>query len=202
MELLKSFLKSIGTILIVSIVLAIINVITKNESIAYLATYFIFSLLFICKYKNAYINGFKSLKKSLNFKNIISIIFFIFLSFISNFILVNILNSNASNQENILSFINSSPLLIIPVVLIFAPIVEEVIYRLPYKKNKLSIILSTFIFALSHITNISINELFFFISYLFLSISLSIAYFKDENIVLSTITHILNNLISLVLLFI
>ena len=202
MNSLISFFKSIGLLLIVSFIMAVFSILTKNQVVAYFFTYFTSSFIFLFIYKDKLKNDLKNIRNDLNTKNIIVIVLFLVLSFISNIILVNMLNQEASNQEIAVSMFKSFPLLGIPAICLFAPFVEEIIYRLPYKKNWLSIIISTIVFTFAHISNFSLIQMFFLIPYLFLSISFSFAYFKNENIILSTTTHILNNLISVVLLLI
>lgn len=202
MNSLISFFKSIGLLLIVSFIMAVFSILTKNQAVAYFFTYFTSSFIFLFIYKDKLKNDLKNIRNDLNTKNIIVIVLFLVLSFISNIILVNMLNQEASNQEIAVSMFKSFPLLGIPAICLFAPFVEEIIYRLPYKKNWLSIIISTIVFTFAHISNFSLIQMFFLIPYLFLSISFSFAYFKNENIILSTTTHILNNLISVVLLLI
>ena len=202
MNSLISFFKSIGLLLIVSFIMAVFSILTKNQAVAYFFTYFTSSFIFLFIYKDKLKNDLKNIRNDLNTKNIIIIVLFLVLSFISNIILVNMLNQEASNQEIAVSMLKSFSLLGIPAICVFAPFVEEIIYRLPYKKNWLSIIISTIVFTFAHISNFSLIQMFFLIPYLFLSISFSFAYFKNENIILSTTTHILNNLISVVLLLI
>ena len=202
MNSLISFFKSIGLLLIVSFIMAVFSILTKNQTVAYFFTYFTSSLIFLFIYNDKLKNDLKNIRNDLNTKNIIIIVLFLVLSFISNIILVNLLKQEASNQEIAVSMFKSFPLLGIPAICLFAPFVEEIIYRLPYKKNWLSIIISTIVFTFAHISNFSLIQILFLIPYLFLSISFSFAYFKNENIILSTTTHILNNLISVVLLLI
>lgn len=202
MNSLISFFKSIGLLLIVSFIMAVFSVLTKNQVVAYFFTYFTSSFIFLFIYKDKLKNDLKNIGNDLNTKNIIIIVLFLVLSFISNIILVNLLKQEASNQEIAVSMLTSFPLLGILAICLFGPFVEEIIYRLPYKKNWLSIIISTIVFTFVHISNFSLIQILFFIPYLFLSISFSFAYFKNENIILSTTTHILNNLISVVLLLV
>lgn len=202
MNSLISFFKSIGLLLIVSFIMAVFSILTKNQTVAYFFTYFTSSLIFLFIYKDKLKNDLKNIRNDLNTKNIIIIVLFLVLSFISNIILVNLLKQEASNQEIAVSMLTSFPLLGIIAICLFGPFVEEIIYRLPYKKNWLSIIISTIVFTFAHISNFSLIQILFFIPYLFLSISFSFAYFKNENIILSTTTHILNNLISVVLLLV
>ena len=202
MNSLISFFKSIGLLLIVSFIMAVFSILTKNQTVAYFFTYFTSSLIFLFIYKDKLKNDLKNIRNDLNTKNTIIIVLFLVLSFISNIILVNLLKQEASNQEIAVSMLTSFPLLGILAICLFGPFVEEIIYRLPYKKNWLSIIISTIAFTFAHISNFSLIQILFFIPYLFLSISFSFAYFKNENIILSTTTHILNNLISVVLLLV
>lgn len=202
MNSLISFFKSIGLLLIVSFIMAVFSILTKNQTVAYFFTYFTSSLIFLFIYKDKLKNDLKNIRNDLNTKNIIIIVLFLVLSFISNIILVNLLKQEASNQEIAVSMLTSFPLLGILAICLFGPFVEEIIYRLPYKKNWLSIIISAIVFTFAHISNFSLIQILFFIPYLFLSISFSFAYFKNENIILSTTTHILNNLISVVLLLV
>lgn len=202
MNSLISFFKSIGLLLIVSFIMAVFSILTKNQTLAYFFTYFTSSLIFLFIYKDKLKNDLKNIRNDLNTKNIIIIVLFLVLSFISNIILVNLLKQEAINQEIAVSMLTSFPLLGIIAICLFGPFVEEIIYRLPYKKNWLSIIISTIVFTFAHISNFSLIQILFFIPYLFLSISFSFAYFKNENIILSTTTHILNNLISVVLLLV
>ena len=202
MNSLISFFKSIGLLLIVSFIMTVFSILTKNQTVAYFFTYFTSSLIFLFIYKDKLKNDLKNIRNDLNTKNIIIIVLFLVLSFISNIILVNLLKQEASNQEIAVSMLTSFPLLGIIAICLFGPFVEEIIYRLPYKKNWLSIIISTIVFTFAHISNFSLIQILFFIPYLFLSISFSFAYFKNENIILSTTTHILNNLISVVLLLV
>ena len=202
MNSLISFFKSIGLLLIVSFIMAVFSILTKNQTVAYFFTYFTASLIFLFIYKDKLKNDLKNIRNDLNTKNTIIIVLFLVLSFISNIILVNLLKQEASNQEIVVSMLTSFPLLGIIAICLFGPFVEEIIYRLPYKKNWLSIIISTIVFTFAHISNFSLIQILFFIPYLFFSISFSFAYFKNENIILSTTTHILNNLISVVLLLV
>lgn len=202
MNSLISFFKSIALLLVVSFIMAIFNMTIKNQTIVYFFTYFVTSLIFIFIYKDKLRKDFLSLKKDLNIKNIIIVVLFLVLSFVSNEVLVNILKQEASNQEIVTSILKKFPILGIPAICLFGPFIEEIIYRLPYKKNWLSIIISTVVFTLSHMVDFSLTQTLFIIPYLLLSISFNFAYFKNENIILSTIAHILNNLISVVLLLI
>ena len=202
MDTLKSFIKSMGFLLLTSFVMALLTLFIKNENLAYLFTYLSLAIFFIIFYKDRIINDAKNLKKDLSLKNILIPISLFILCFIVNAILIQLLKVEANNEIIVEKTLLSSPLLTIPYMCIFAPIVEEMTYRLPYKKNKLSIFISTLVFALLHIVYKTPIDLIFIIPYFILSSGLSYAYFKNENILMSIIMHIINNSINIMLLFI
>ena len=201
MNCLKSFAISISLIIFNSFIYALLFLFLKNEIYTYFLTYILLSIFFTIIYKNKIKQDFFKLR-NISLKQILFIILFIALSFISEYILLNSMKTNSLNQKELENMISSSPLLMSIMLTVFSPFVEEVIYRLPYKKGFVSICLSTIIFALVHLNLGNSKDLIFFIPYMFLSISLSVAYFKDENILTSTFAHILNNLIAIMVLFI
>lgn len=202
MDTLKSLIKSMGFLLLASFVMALLTLFIKNENLAYLFTYLLLAIFFIIFYKNKIIDDAKNLKKDLTLKNILIPISLFILCFIVNDILIQLLKVKANNEIIVEKTLLNSPLLTIPYMCIFAPIVEEMTYRLPYKKNKLSIFISTLVFSLLHIVYKTPIDLIFIIPYFILSSGLSYAYFKNENILMSIIMHIINNSINIMLLFI
>ena len=202
MNTLKSFIKSLFFLLLTSFVMAILTLFIKNENFTYLFTYLLLALFFIIFYKDKIINDAKNLKKDLTLKNILIPISLFILCFIVNAILIQLLKVEANNEIIVEKTLLNSPLLTIPYMCIFAPIVEEITFRLPYKKNKLSIFISTLVFSLLHIVYKTPIDLIFIIPYFILSSGLSYAYFKNENILMSIIMHIINNSINIMILFI
>ena len=202
MDTLKSFIKSMGFLLLTSFLMALLTLFIKNENFTYLFTYLLLALFFIIFYKDKIINDAKNLKKDLTLKNILIPISLFILCFIVNAILIQLLKVEANNEIIVEKTLLNSPLLTIPYMCIFAPIVEEITFRLPYKKNKLSIFISTLVFSLLHIVYKTPIDLIFIIPYFILSSGLSYAYFKNENILMSIIMHIINNSINIMILFI
>ena len=202
MDTLKSFIKSMGFLLLTSFIMALLTLFIKNENLAFLFTYLLLAIFFIIFYKDKIINDAKNLKKDLTLKNILIPISLFILCFIVNDILIQLLKVEANNEIIVEKTLLNSPLLTIPYMCIFAPIVEEMTYRLSYKKNKLSIFISTLVFSLLHIVYKTPIDLIFIIPYFILSSGLSYAYFKNENILMSIIMHIINNSINIMLLFI
>lgn len=202
MNTLKSFIKSMVLLLLTSFIMAILTLFIKNESLTYLFTYLFASIFFVLFYKDKIIKDAKNLKKDLTLKNILIPISLFILCFIVNIVLIQLLKVEANNEIIVEKTLLTSPLLTIPCMCIFAPIVEEITFRLPYKKNKLSIFISTLVFALLHIVYKTPIDLIFIIPYFILSSGLSYAYFKNENILMSIIMHIINNSVNIVVLFI
>lgn len=202
MNTLKSFIKSMVLLLLTSFIMAILTLFIKNESLTYLFTYLFASIFFVVFYKDKIIKDAKNLKKDLTLKNILIPISLFILCFIVNIVLIKLLKVEANNEIIVEKTLLTSPLLTIPCMCIFAPIVEEITFRLPYKKNKLSIFISTLVFALLHIVYKTPIDLIFIIPYFILSSGLSYAYFKNENILMSIIMHIINNSVNIVVLFI
>lgn len=202
MDTLKSFIKSMVFLLLTSFVMALLTLFIKNENLVYLFTYLLLALFFIIFYKDKIINDAKNLKKDLTLKNILIPTSLFILCFIANIVLIQLLKVEANNEIIAEKTLLNSPILTIPYMCIFAPIVEEMTYRLPYKKNKLSIFISTLVFALLHIVYKTPIDLIFIIPYFILSSGLSYAYFKNENILMSIIMHIINNSINIMVLFI
>lgn len=113
----------------------------------------------------------------------------------------------AANQAMIVETLNSngSFIMILSVVLL-GPIVEELIFRktiFSFFKNKtFAILLSSLVFGLVHLTNESslVTALINLPSYLIPGLVFGYIYAKnDENLIAPTLTHILSNAISVIL---
>jgi membrane protease YdiL (CAAX protease family) len=122
-------------------------------------------------------------------------------------ILVQLLgvNETAVNQEAVEASLNAMPLAMIFSVVIFAPIVEEIIFRLVLMKlfnwkPVYSILFSSFLFGLMHV--IAGGELIHVIPYFLIGIVFGFIYHKNDNIWHATILHMLHNGLSAVLLFV
>ena len=127
----------------------------------------------------------------------------------SNYFIEKITNIKiATNEENVRLLIKQLPIFMCFSSCIFAPIVEEIIFRKTFKnifKNKyLFIILSGLIFGLIHLsfTKINFNELLMIIPYVLMGISFSYIYYKSDNIFTTIILHSTHNLILLIIQFI
>ena len=79
--------------------------------------------------------------------------------YISNIIIMNIIGSSGTNEENVQLLIHKVPLFAFLLTTIFAPIVEELIFRLNlsdcFKNKKLFMIISGLLFGFVHVMGTS-----------------------------------------------
>ena len=124
---------------------------------------------------------------------------------ISNIILTKITNYNlAGNEMQVREYINKYPLYMIYSSIIFAPLIEELIFRKTIKKifkyKYLFIIISGLIFGILHISNFKdINEILFSIPYIIMGIDFAYIYYKTDNIFTTISFHLLHNLVLLII---
>ncbi len=125
-----------------------------------------------------------------------------------NTLLSKITNQSYSGNETLIrEYIDKYPLYMFFSSVIFAPVIEEFIFRKSVKnifKNKyLFIIISGLLFGISHITNFKdINELLFSIPYIIMGIDFAYIYHKTNNIFTTMAFHLGHNLILLIIRFI
>jgi len=115
--------------------------------------------------------------------------------------------SEAQNQTEIIGLFEQAPYLIIIQALLYAPIVEEIMFRglvfggLSKKSMMFAIIISSSLFGLAHVYNSLLSgnfaDLWFFPTYTLLGYFLNRAYIKSGSIVSSMALHFLNNAIGL-----
>ena len=118
------------------------------------------------------------------------------------------LDGQGLNQSNIQSSFQEQPLLIAVFACVIGPVVEEVFFRqilLHYLQKKLpswlSILLVGFIFALTHMHNLSLSEWVGAVGYLGGGLAFSIIYVKEkENIYYPLFVHMLGNSLSFIIL--
>ena len=116
------------------------------------------------------------------------------------------LDGQGLNQSNIQSSFQEQPLLIAVFACVIGPVVEEVFFRqilLHYLQKKLpswlSILLVGFIFALTHMHNLSLSEWVGAVGYLGGGLAFSIIYVKEkENIYYPLVVHMIMNSLSFI----
>ena len=135
------------------------------------------------------------------------------LMIVTNFVIALVFSSaNANNEEAIREYINLYPLYMLFSVSIYAPFVEEILFRkaiynsvLPYKQNTFTkyiyVILSGLIFASLHVVGLSdkLVDYIYIIPYLSLGVAFSLLYYKSKNIFSSIMMHSLHNTVTILL---
>lgn len=128
---------------------------------------------------------------------------------ISNSIIMKITNKELSNNEQIVrTMIDFFPVYMSFSSVIYAPFVEELIFRKTIRKmidNKyIYIITSGVLFGLIHVisNNTDSNELLMGIPYILMGIDFAYIYVRTNNIYTTMIIHALHNLIMLIVQFI
>lgn len=115
---------------------------------------------------------------------------------------------NSSNQETLNLLFEKSPLLILFLTTIYAPMAEELMFRGVFQifiKNKWAFILiSGFVFGLVHVIDDfqTISELLYIFVYASLGCYLAYLYQKTNNIFTNIYFHFLQNSLSILLMFI
>ena len=178
-------------------------------------TYFIFTTTpylllcyyFIYNYKNIFIDDFKKINK----KNLLitigiwllGFILMIFANYIINYIIFD--NAISSNEEINRNLLINHKITYSLLMCIIIPFLEEVSFRLEFKKNIKNnivfILLSSTIFGLIHLINItSIIELVYFIPYFILGLTFSFIFKKTDSIYMNIFAHMLHNTICVIII--
>lgn len=112
--------------------------------------------------------------------------------------------NTATNQENLNEMFNNLPILVGILTIIYAPIVEELMFRGVFRKfinNKyLFIIISGVVFGLLHVIDDfqSTGELLYIIVYSSLGMYLASLYYKTNNICTNIYFHMLQNTLGVI----
>lgn len=180
----------------------------SKEYIIYLfISYILLTIYFTIIYKEELINNIKKLNK----KNILTTLLYFIIGFLlmvlSNYIINYIIipNGISNNEQGNRELLLNNKLLYGILLTLIIPYIEEIVFRLSLKKsiknNNSFILISSTIFSLLHIVSItSLIELLYFIPYFILGLTFSTIYTKTDNIYCSTISHILNNTITVLII--
>lgn len=161
--------------------------------------------------KQQWIDFKKDIKQNMIYSLVLGTVLLYVASFIGGIITLALGGGVSSeNQQAISQIVQSYPIVMIITTVIFAPILEEMIFRgivfgwLYEFHPKLAHILSGFLFGFMHIMTAvlagSFSEWTQIFSYFFMGVVLSFLYEKRNNIYVPIGAHILNNLISIVLI--
>ena len=157
-------------------------------------------------------NYFKSFRKNFKLSIPYYVIGLIIMIISNNLISFFFTSANANNENAVRTLIDIYPLYMIFSVGIYAPFIEEIIFRKSIKDmvitvkddNKYSkylyIIISGFIFALLHVLGgSSWQDYLFIIPYLALGVAFAALYHKTDNIFETIVIHSMHNLIAIIL---
>lgn len=202
--------------IVVLALLSVLNIDYFNMDIKYkiLTTFLIelfYIILLIIIYRKELIKDLKDFK--INFKKYISknlLIYLVGIALmgISNLILSKVTNQDLSGNEIIIrDYIQKFPLYMIFSAIIYAPFVEEIIFRKSIRnliRNKyVFVIASGLIFGFLHIASLNdINEILYSIPYIIMGIDFAYIYYKTDNIFTTMAFHLCHNLVLLIIQFI
>ena len=164
------------------------------------ALYMIFLIFIYKKELKEDIQDFKKNYKSYLLKYIGLYILGVFLMMISNIVIGHFIGTSVSNNEiELRKLINDYPIYMFLSTCIFAPFIEEMIFRKTVKKiliNKYAFIISGLIFGALHITDFTdYKQLLLGISYIIMGIDFAYIYHKTNNIFTTMTFHFMHNLI-------
>jgi len=173
------------------------NVLNISNIISLALSFIVAGVFFIMYFKKIKKDIKKITKKQVIFTIIVSIV-----AVILNEIICQIfekLSVNMTNQDQIIDLISSYKILMILLCAILIPFTEEVVFRYSLGsliKNKVVfVIVSSILFGIMH--GIELATLL----YIFIGAIYAIIYIKtDKNIIASTIAHVINNIIGIILI--
>lgn len=210
--MLKGFLNILIYIFFPSIFTSLftLNVNSKKYIFCLLISYILLTIYFIVIYKKEilyYIKNFKkSYIKTIIIYELIGFLLMMLSNYIINYLIIpNGLSINETNNRELL--LNNKK--IYPIMLcIFIPILEEITFRLEFKKNiknkYIFLITSSLIFASLHIiSSTKLIEIIYIIPYFILGLTFTNIYQKTNNIISNIIAHIIHNtiIVLIILLF-
>ena len=185
-----------------------LNIIAKQ---IYLIIYqIVLTLIIIYIYRHDFIPNFKDFKNkfSIYFNKYFKYWFLMYgLMIISNIIITFFTTIDISNnQQSIIDTLSQAPFYTIIITMFIAPILEELVFRLSFKKmfshtNFLFIFFSGFVFGLIHVLSSldSLINLLFIIPYSIPGFMFAYLYTKSENIFVPIGLHFFHN--SIMMLF-
>jgi uncharacterized protein len=151
---------------------------------------------------------------SKRFNEVIKHVFFVYISLIAINAIISQLTSQATsdNQMLIMEVFKNAPLYIVFVAVIFAPIVEEILFRgfiyralRFYKFKYIALLVSSFLFGVLHvyesILTARYEDLWFILVYMAIGLFMSVIYEKSGDILAPIALHMVYNAIAVFTLF-
>lgn len=188
-----------------------LNFIQKNIYLFVIDIIYLVSLVFI--YRKELKKDFKDFKENGSgyiFKYAPLYLLGVILMGITNALLVKVTGMEMStNEQNVRTLIKYYPLYMSFSSVMYAPIVEELIFRKSIKNlfndNVLFVLMSGLIFGLIHVVgtgNEGINEILMGIPYIIMGLDFAYIYAKTKNIFTTMTLHSIHNLTLLIIQFI
>ena len=208
----KDYLKSFIAIIVFVIIYYVLPYFSFFEKINDVFKYiFIFIFVIILNFdylKEDYVLFKNNIKLYIRFiiKRYLIMLLCLFLVALPIYFIIG--NETSSNQSILNSFFKEAPLKMLLLTSLYAPFVEECIFRLDIRKiinNKvLFIIISGLIFGLLHVIDYlpNIKDCLYLFVYVSLGINLAKAYLDSNNIFVSISMHFMQNFIASVLVII
>lgn len=206
--LLLYLFSSIISTLILSLLKIDITNFNRIQKIIYNLTYeFILILIITFIYRKTIINDIKNLNKS--YLSYIRYWFIALILMLISSIIINMLtNINTStNQEIVVDTFKKAPIYTTILTIIGAPVLEELVFRLSFRKmfktDILFIIISGLFFGFMHVANPNrALELIYIIPYSIPGIIFAYTLAKSNNIIIPIGLHFLHNTLMILLQFI
>lgn len=207
-NILMNFIYSFSIFIVTSLLTTYVGSIIKNKIFGYILGYLIAILLLYIIYRKKIKFDFKNFKD--DFKKYGLNIFIVSSILIASEVALSLLfkhfGINSANQSYGIDLINENKIMILYCVLL-SPVFEELCFRLPYHystSNKiLTYIVYSCIFAFTHLMGITdLISLVYAIPYLLLAFGVGYGFYKSDNILMSTMIHIINNSLAIMLILI
>ena len=202
----KDYIKYIFLLIFFVIIMFILPKFVEFNFTMSIITYIVIFMITILITKDDLTSNFKVFKdnKKVYFKFVIKRYLYMLLTLVVASIPVLLFKSGKQsvNQQLLNSMFNEKPLFIFILTTLYAPIVEELIFRLSIRKfvNKkiLFILLSGILFGLAHVIDDfkDISDILYVIQYSALGVCLAKAYYDSKNIFSSISMHFIQNFIA------
>lgn len=198
---------------LIALIIKLMNASASTSNLIETIFYLVFFGFTVILAKDVLIEAYKRFISNYNeliFKTLIRFLKMFAIMAVINFTLAMIINSEANNQLEVLQMFNERPILTVFLACIFAPIVEELVFReiifkrLYIKTNfNIAAIVSGFLFGGIHVFSSFLTgnylDCLYIISYGAMGYIIAKAYKQEEGIHATILLHFVNNSFALLL---
>ena len=184
----------------------------KYNNIYYLLIYVILATIFTLLYKKDLIQDFNKFKKDYKKNLKISFKYYIrglFIMYLTNYLLIFIFHlSKSVNELQNIEMIKNNMITHTIIIILLAPYIEEIVFRLSFKNMtkdiKLFSIITGIIFGFVHVITSLSNPIMILLTipYASVGIGLGYAFRKTDNIFSSISMHMLHNTFTIIIIII